>query len=1329
MLERGKMDQELAALAVIAQSAPTGHLLRKIDAAIEFNKRYEHIRASADTQYSGASGKLMRNWQTTSTGKGRAFGVPFARCGPAFLQFREIPGGNLHQIAASGKYDLQSGGRVVKIANIYDEILRWNPCGLGRGARGVRVYLRSLAVQGFKSFPDKTVIQFGDDITAIVGPNGSGKSNISDAIRWVMGEQSTKALRGAKMEDVIFGGTQKRAQVGFAEATLTLDNSDGSLPLDAREVMITRRYYRSGESEFYINKQSARLRDINELFMDTGLGREGYSNISQGRIDEILSLKSADRREIFEEAAGISKYRHRKEETEHRLAKTDENLLRIGDKITELELQVEPLRQQAEKAKKYLAYRDELKGLQVTLWLQQLDKLTATARKAEQDFTSANFILRQEHDALDALYRKAESLQQALQQRDLALEAQRGAVGAQESALQQLAGQISVLRSQAENTASNIDRIAEEISAHEARAGGIESQIAQRQQHVKDLAAQADAQRQALAKTEASYAAAVASAGGLAQRNLTLRSAQADRQARQAGLQADYNAAEAQRQQLSETRAQQASDSAAAAGRLAQAQAQATACADALEKGRAAVLATKNALAGYELRRTSRQAKRQQLQEQYDAQRVQCSTLQAQVKLYEDMERAYKGFSEAVRTVMHQRDQGVLHNVYGTVAQLIRTEDDYTVAIETALGGGMQHMLVATQADAKAAMQLLKRQNSGRATFLPVDTMQGSLLREQGLDQTPGFLGIAADLITYDPRFTGVMRYLLGRIVVMRDLTSAIAAANRFHHRFKLVTLDGQVMNAGGSMTGGSVARSAGFLTRANELSRLRQRLEEMTANQQNLDRQLREAIRAAEEAAFECETASGQLRQQEDEVLRLTGEQQQHKVLLDAITAAMASAQREAAAAQTQFDACDAKCAALRAQLDTLSQEIAAGAADLAQAGADEAAASDESAKTSDEILRLKLAISALDTEGTTQRDAIAQLTQLQAQLQGDRAEKEKLLSQYQAQLQAQNASCADLEGKHAADQEALAAARQALQAELQARKAMEEQKTKAERGAQEKNKDILNMERECARLEQKKLSAELEEKQIIDKLWDTYQLTRSTAPDAGAEIESPAAAQRRIAELKRKLGQLGTPNLGAVEEFDRVNERYQYLSEQRDDVVHAKNDLLAVIKDITTQMTEIFTTEFAKINTYFGQTFTEMFGGGKASLSLDDPSQPLACGIEINVQPPGKQLKTITLLSGGEKAFVAIALYFAILKVRPTPFCMLDEIDAALDDRNVERFANYLRTFCNKTQFIVVTHRRGTMEAADVLYGVTMQEQGVSKILHLDLNQMEQILKLEKK
>ena len=1186
------------------------------------------------------------------------------------------------------------------------------------------MYLKSLEVQGFKSFPDKTLIRFGDDITAIVGPNGSGKSNISDAILWVMGEQSSKTLRGAKMEDVIFGGTQKRGAVGFAEATLTLDNSDRALSYDADEVMVTRRYYRSGDSEYYINKQSARLRDIHEMFMDTGLGREGYSNIGQGRIDEILSLKSADRREIFEEAAGISKYRHRKEETERKLAHTEDNLLRIGDKVSELELQLEPLRIQSEKARKYLELKDELQGVEVAVWLDTLDKLSAAAKKAEEDYASASFVLQQAHEDLEKLYNQAESLGEALRNQDGELETVRLRVNMLEATHQQMDGQMAVLRGNIENNNANIARISDELKGEDDRSGGVHEQIQQTQNRIAQIGCALDAKNKELEALQQQFAAMTANAQGLTKQYLELRTKESNLSADIAGGEADIRGVEQSRAQTVLRMEQLQTDLSAGAVRQETAQAELDACRKELRKAQEEVTAANNTISGYALRQQTRAKHRDALAEQLRELTAKLDSVTAKTKVFRAMERDFESYHKSVRVVMQEAQRGALRNVHGPISRLIRTDDQFAVAVEIALGAAVQQIVVDTEADAKAAISYLKRTGNGRATFLPIATMQGKPLQENGLENCRGFLGLASELVQSDKAYQEIVKYLLGRTVIVPDIDCAIAMANKYHNRFKIVTLDGQVMNAGGSMTGGSVNKESNMLSRANELEKLTKQENQLQEKKQQLDEELTEAQRLCDQVEFQMTTAKEQLRSAEDDCLRQEGLEKQHEILLRAIVDAMDAAQKEMDSLKMRDTSDRERSAAVQAKLQIFTAQLAQTRLALESLEGSQNEVAEATSQLTDRMTALKTDAAALEAERNTAHSHIADLNGLRVAMEGDRENKLALMETIRAENRRLEAEIAALEARQADNTAQTEAQKQELKNALAERADTEAAKTRCERDGQEKSKDILNMERACALLEQKKVTSSMEEKQIVDKLWDSYGLTPGTAEEHRGEIESVAAGNRRISELKRKISMLGTPNLGAIEEYARVNERYTYLAEQRDDVLNSKKDLETIIRDITKEMTAIFVEEFKKIDYYFGQTFEEMFGGGKGQLVLEDPEEPLTCGIEIRVQPPGKQLKTITLLSGGEKAVVATALYFAILKVRPTPFCILDEIDAALDDRNVERFAAYLHNLSKKTQFIVITHRRGTMEASDVLYGVTMQEQGVSKLLRLDLNQMEEYL-----
>ena len=1186
------------------------------------------------------------------------------------------------------------------------------------------MYLKSLQLQGFKSFPDKTLIRFGDDITAIVGPNGSGKSNISDAILWVMGEQSSKTLRGAKMEDVIFGGTQKRAAVGFAEATLTLDNSDRALPYDADEVMVTRRFYRSGDSEFYINKQSARLRDIHEMFMDTGLGKEGYSNIGQGRIDEILSLKSADRREIFEEAAGISKYRHRKEETERKLQHTEDNLLRIGDKVSELELQLEPLKVQSEKAKKYLELKDELKGVEVAVWLDTLDKLSAAAKKAEEDFASASFVLQQAHDDLETLYRQAEDMGGLLRTRDAELETVRLKVNMLSSTHQQLDGQMAVLQGNADNNAANIARIEEELQGQEDRSGGIVAQIEQTRTRIGEIETALSEKRRELDALQQQLTVMTANAQGITKQFLELRGKESSLAADIAGRQADVRGLEESMVQTRQRLEQISSDLSAGAARHHEAQTNLDTSRKDLRKAKDDVTAANNTIAGYTLRLNTRLKRRDDLQNALREGMQKLDSVTAKLRVYRAMERDFESYNKAVRMVMQEAQRGALRNIHGPVSRLIRTEDSYTVAIEIALGAAMQQIVVGSEQDGKAAISYLKRTGGGRATFLPMNNIQGRTLQENGLENCRGFVGIASQLVTSDPMYRGIVDNLLARTVIVQDMDAAIHMSQKYRSRFKIVTLDGQVMNPGGSMTGGSVNKDAGILSRANELEKLTQQEKKLQQDRLITEADLQEAQRQCDQVEFQMGTARDQLREAEDQVLRLQGLEKQYEILLNAIVEAEASAQREKDALSERDRSDRERYAAQQAKIQVYTQQLAETREKLAALEGSQTEAAEATAAITESMTALKTEEAALTAECSTALAHIEDLRSLRSAMEGDREKKIALMDAIREDNARIEQEIAQLKQRQLENDEESGRMNVRMQETLTSRAEAEASKTRAERDAQEKNKDILNMERACALLEQKKVTSSMEERQIIDKLWDSYGLTPGTAPEFRGEIENAAAGNRRAAELKRKIAALGTPNLGAIEDYARVNERYTYLAGQRDDVLNSKRELESIIRNITAEMTAIFVTEFTKIDHHFGTVFEEMFGGGKGQLILEDPENPLTCGIEIRVQPPGKQVKTITLLSGGEKAFVATALYFAILKVRPTPFCLLDEIDAALDDRNVERFANYLHNLAKSTQFIVITHRRGTMEAADVLYGVTMQEQGVSKLLRLDLNQMEDYL-----
>ena len=1189
------------------------------------------------------------------------------------------------------------------------------------------MYLKALEIQGFKSFPDKTVLSFDEDITAIVGPNGSGKSNISDAIRWVMGEQSTKALRGGKMEDVIFGGTQRRKQLGYAEVSLILDNSGHVFDLEESEVMVTRRYYRSGESEYYINRRSVRLKDVNELFMDTGLGREGYSIIGQGKIDEILSVKSADRREVFEEAAGISRFRHRKEESERKLERTEENLVRITDKIDELELQVEPLRQQSEKARKFLVLRDELRGLEISLWLDQLEKIRAGAIKTLSDYEHAVDQKQTAQREVEALYAAAEERAAQMREKDVQAEGVRFQMMQRQADANSLDSAVAVLKADMRNNQENTGRLQRELEQQQGRAGAISGQIEQRRARLEELAAEAAQVNGELDQRRAEAEQAAHSAGGLAQELDELRRQAAVESASASEARALLSALAAAAQELLDRDEAVHQELVVGEERLSQARESQAAARTELEQAREDRDSLRNIISGYNLRVESRRSKAKQAEERHMKLQMEENALKSRIHMLSEMEKMYEGYSKAVKLVMGESKRGQLRGIHGPVAGLIHVPDACAVAIEIALGGAMQHIVVESEEDGKAAIQFLKRRDGGRSTFLPLNAIRPSEFRDQGVRQEPGFVGLGNELIRFDERYARIFSNLLGRTVVAEDMDRAIAMARKYGHRFKIVTLDGQVLNPGGSMTGGSVSRSAGILSRANELERLNQQRTGLEQQLSQAAQAMEEARREATAAAYELETAQAQQRQHEDAILKLeerlarfTDQAEECLRQRDELKAELE--QIQARSAQTEADT-----AAARARIEKLEGAAAALQAEAEGKARGEQQLRERTSALQQAMTELSLRLAALDAERQSSQAALTELEDLRRDLTGDRAERERMVEEYQAKNQALEA---EIKAKEA-ELEAIRQENELRQADIarlnEEKLALEAQRNQADKQARDKNSELLNLEREVSVLEQKKAASAMEEKQLLDKLWETYELSHEAARAQRVELESVPKAQRRVGELKKSIAGLGNINLDAIEEFQRINERYTYLTDQRDDVRRSKKELEGIIAGITEEMKRIFSQQFEILNQAFQQTFQELFGGGRATLELEDPQDILNCGIEIRVQPPGKALKVLSLLSGGEKAFVAIALYFAILKVRPTPFCVMDEIEAALDDANVVRFAHYMRQMADKTQFVVITHRRGTMEEADVLYGVTMQEQGVSRILTINLNDVEKELNIK--
>ena len=1180
---------------------------------------------------------------------------------------------------------------------------------------------KELEIQGFKSFPDKVKITFDAGVTGVVGPNGSGKSNLSDAVRWVLGETSSRQLRAAgKMEDVIFGGTRRRSAMGFASVRLTLDNTGHTLDVDADEVTIGRKYYRSGDSEYTINGQVCRLRDVYELLLDTGIGRDGYSVIGQGRIAEIVAAKSSERREIFEEACGIAKYRYRKTEAERRLAAAGENLERLRDILGELESRVGPLEKESAKAQKFLELSEQRKTLEVTLWTDSVHRARDTVRQQVRDYETAQADYERFDGEAKAAEQEAEEIRMQAQQLTIAVERLNGDI---RSITEQISGsdsRIAVLENDILRNEESIASLRSEIEAGEQDGAEADAAL---QRH-RAVAAKMEAEGEKLAaeidalNAELTKLADASNASGA--RKDTLRAEITDLTAKRTEAQVAQAAAEAaeetarQRLPALEQAVQEGTDQ------------WETARQDLTDTIRYREMLTENekqlanVRSGLELKLKNRKAAldeadtaEQRLGRELDAARQRLSVLR-------ELEKNMDGYQNSVKAVMRAAGARRLRGIIGPVSAILKVEPGCEVAVETALGAALQNIVVENEAAAKAAIALLRSDNAGRATFLPLDTVQPGVFR----GRLSGTARLASSLVQADARYDNIVSNLLGRIIVVEDINEASRVARDNGFRSRVVTMDGQVINAGGSFTGGSVQRSAGLFTRKQEMEELRIRAAKLQkdclAAQEKTD-QCKEQVDALQ--AELTATASEQITAANDRV-RAEAEQKR----LEAAAAQLETARN---ARRQEIDTLQAALADSRAKAEDAAklQEELTAKIDRRTAEMSRIAEGDDSFLTRQNALAQDLSAKRLE-QVTRQKDAelaysqIAALEQRARDAAARRASLEESVAALAARSDACRAEIADIRQTRADSQTTIAQKEAEIREATQKRLARQQAETETLARARTAADSREEMSREMARLAERKAAAESEYDQTVAKLWDEYQLSVSQAEALCVEFDSLPALRAQVADLRGKIRALGSVNVSAIEEYKEVKARYDALVTQVTDVEESRNELSRMISKLSAQMREIFTDSFRAINENFGRVFAELFGGGEASLMLEDESDVLSSGIGIRVAPPGKVIKNLEALSGGEQALVAISIYFAILAVNPAPFCILDEIEAALDDANVVRFAQYLRRVSDKTQFIVITHRRGTMEAANVLYGVTMQEDGVSKLLKLDLEQVDATL-----
>lgn len=1185
--------------------------------------------------------------------------------------------------------------------------------------------LKSLDIHGFKTFPDKTTLTFNDEIVAVVGPNGSGKSNVSDALRWVLGEQSTKALRCSKMEDVIFKGTTKRKALGYAEVTLNIDNTERRLNFDSDSIAVTRRFYRSGDSEYLINKASVRLKDINELFMDTGLGRDGYSMIGQGKIDSIVAAKSEERREIFEEASGISKYRYRKEEAERRLGRAEENLVRLRDILRELEERIGPLKIQAEKAEKFIAYDGEKVGLEVGIWVETIKKSDKLLREFDEKISIEEASLKAKESEIESLLLKEENNLRLINETAARIDLERNEASLLDELFIKTEGEINLLlrdiefnKLEIERAKADIDNIEKSSERNLNKLNNNLKLIDEKNGLLKiikdeELAVLKESENNRIESDKLTSEIEL-----ITKKNESKLLEISEISSVLSSLEALKNEINLRKESLSELINQTEKKGIELKKRGEELKNLKEATINSLNTA-------KNTLSGYEMKIESRKRKANALREEFESLSLSASEEARRAKILEDLERNYEGFTQSVKAVMRESERQYLKGILGPVTKIITTAGEYAVAIETALSASMQNIVTETEQDAKNAIYYLKKNNLGRATFLPVNVINGSVIKESEFKHFEGFVGVAGDLCTCESKFTGIKNSLLGRTIVAEDIDSALFIAKNTGYRYKIVTLDGQQINSGGSLTGGSLNKNSGLLSRRSEIERIKKK---------------------AEALKIKSDAVSLERKKYEEELRLLEAEKSLLTEEISKLYSKLAVNENEIKVNlknicdnKDSFEALINEKNGVNDRTKSIENKIIENKLLLSEK--EKLLSGEKESLDSLNLLRNRLSLEYSGIQEKLQNVRMRNFeinTELSLIMRENQAIKEQSEKENESKeilenkIKALNLKSESTSGEISIKEENLKTNKANSESKKEKVKLLSEKRNSLEAEASQiriKERE-LSSDRELivgslSRLQEKRDTVNRDYENIIRKLWEDYELTRNEAEQKAIPIEDLSKAQRRLNELKSKIKALGSVNVGAVVEYKEVSERYQFLNTQVQDVEKSKIELNKLINELTGKMKAQFSVKFEEINRNFKKTFKEMFGGGDANLELSDDSDILNSGIEIKVHPPGKIVSHIEALSGGEKALVAISIYFAIMKVNPPPFCMLDEVEAALDDVNVRKFAEYLHGISDNTQFIVVTHRRGTMESADTLYGVTMQEDGVSKVL--ELKNREEIKNIE--
>ncbi|MBO5142912.1 MAG: chromosome segregation protein SMC [Clostridia bacterium] len=1180
------------------------------------------------------------------------------------------------------------------------------------------MYLKKLELQGFKSFADKTTLEFKPGITAVIGPNGSGKSNVSDAIRWVLGEQSIKNLRGSKLEDVIFAGTQARKSVSFAEVSITMDNQDGKLPVDYSEVTVTRRVYRSGESEFFINKNQCRLKDIVELFMDTGIGRDGYSIIGQGRIDEILSTKSEERRRIFEDAAGIVKYRTRKEEAEKKLDNTRQNLLRINDIVTELENQLEPLREQSEKAKKYLEIRDQLRYLEVGLFINNINKgkvkLEELTKQVEEVLNQTTY----EDNKLNELQTLKEEIRAAIEEMTQNIEGLQAQIFEAQNNIEKQKAEIAVKQTKIEHNTANVEVSKKEIEDYNNKKVELEKEIEDRKARKARLFDDKKRFEDELKEKEEE----------LAKLSENLTNEQKRIEELKAKIMENIDVKFEKMEVLKDLTANSETNN----SRIKQIDEEIKDNKYTLDKERMKkedenVELTKVSKVKEEL--GAKLEKSLKIKEEYSSKVAEfedrirknldeTNNKESRYKFLVETENEFEGYNRAVKEVMQkcQKDKEFGKNICGTIASLIKVPSEYEVAIEMVLGNTIQNIVTETENDAKNAIEYLKQNNFGRASFFPITAVKGEKLKNN-FNEFSGFIGIASDLIDYDKKYEQIIFSLLGRTVIVKDMDEAIKIAKKNKYSFRIVTLDGDILNASGQMTGGSVfKKTTSILSRSREIDELQSVVKKLKEEYSVIVKELEDYKNEAAEALTDIDEVEKQYHEAE---IKFATENEKMIAIdnnIDRITKrnSMLEAEKETAINQMNTVKNDIE------NINNLIRKCETENIEM-QAVVDEfSSKNEEQQRTFDDlnsdIMDLKISVSSFDESSNSMDEILERIQNDINNCVGSVDKRNADIKKMLTENEELKVKIEEAEKEIENVQNSISGLEEKLNEHKEERNTKNIKIVEIEKEVENQFRTLDILHDQATKLDVKKSKVEADIEEIQNKMWDDYETTLNTAQNY-AEVTSSTA--KEVDKLKSEVKSLGNINVNAIEEYKAVGERYEFLRTQKIDLEESAASLEKIISDMIELMKIQFAQKFEVINKNFGEVFVELFGGGRAELRLSDETNILESGIEIEVQPPGKKLQNMMLLSGGERAFTAIALLFAILRLSPSPFCILDEIEAALDDVNVYRYADYLKKFSANTQFLVITHRKGSMEAANTVYGATMQEHGITKLVSMKLDE----------